>query len=267
MTAETKAGAQRLYDAINEFMASGNAAVLDDALVVDAVDHNPDPDMTPGREGIKDAFAMLRAAFPDYRFTVEDIVCEGDKAACRITTRGTHRGAFMGVAATQRSVVLHGIDVLRVADGKVAERWGAIDTGAFFQQLGAIGPQKHVRHGVGSVRPYVHGLPSLLKMVTEALGGNVVEKIEDAKGAHVEVRLGDSMLVLELGTFEGMEVTKSSIYVYVEDVDRAYRRALELGATSLAAPEQKPYHERQAGVKDGFGNTWWIASFTGAPQG
>jgi PhnB protein len=263
MTAGTKAGAQRLYDAINDFMATGNTARIDEALAPDAVDHNPDPDMKPGREGITDAFAMLRAAFPDYHFTVDDIIVEGDRAACRITARGTHRGSFLGLAPTQRGVVLHGIDILRVVDGKVTERWGAIDTGAFLQQLGAIGPQKHVRHGVGSVRPYVHGAPSLLRMVTDALGGHVVETVEGERGAHVEVRLGDAMLVLELGPLDGHDVTRSSVYVYVEDVDRAYGRALELGATSIAAPQAKPYQERQAGVKDELGNTWWLASFTG----
>jgi PhnB protein len=262
MTADTKAGAQRLYEAINEFMATGNTAPLEQAIVLDAVDHSPDPDMRPGREGILDAFALLRGGFPDYRFTVEDIVVEGDRATCRFTARGTHRGAFMGLPPTHRSVMLPGIDLLRIVDGKLAERWGAVDTGAFMQQLGAIGPQKHVRHGVGSVRPYVHGLPSLLRLVTDALGGHVVESIDGDNGSHVEVRLGDSMLVLELGTFEGLDVTRSSIYVYVPDVDRAYGRALELGATSIAAPEAKPYQERQAGVKDEFGNTWWIASYT-----
>jgi PhnB protein len=47
----------------------------------------------------------------------------------------------------------------------------------------------------------------------------------------------------------------------VDDVDAAYERAVEAGAQSLAEPEDKPYDERSAGVKDSFGNTWWIATY------
>jgi PhnB protein len=72
------------------------------------------------------------------------------------------------------------------------------------------------------------------------------------------------MVVLEVGNFPAhVKATPASIYVYVADVDRAYRRALDAGATSLAAPEDKPYQERGAGVKDSFGNIWYIATYTG----
>jgi PhnB protein len=72
------------------------------------------------------------------------------------------------------------------------------------------------------------------------------------------------MVVLEVGNFPAhVKPTPASIYVYVADVDRAYRGALDAGATSLAAPEDKPYQERGAGVKDTFGNIWYIATYTG----
>jgi PhnB protein len=54
-------------------------------------------------------------------------------------------------------------------------------------------------------------------------------------------------------------------YVYVEDVDAAYNRALEFGAAPIAAPEDKPYQERGAGVRDLFGNIWYIATFKPSP--
>jgi PhnB protein len=47
----------------------------------------------------------------------------------------------------------------------------------------------------------------------------------------------------------------------VEDVDAAYARALEAGGVSVAPPADKPYQERSAGVKDSFGNTWWISTY------
>jgi PhnB protein len=51
--------------------------------------------------------------------------------------------------------------------------------------------------------------------------------------------------------------------LYVRDVDGAYKRALEAGASSLAPPEDRPYQERAAGLKDSFGNIWYIATYTG----
>lgn len=125
----------------------------------------------------------------------------------------------------------------------------------------------HIRHGVGAVRPYVYGHLNLIDLVKHAFGGEELERVESGKeGAHIEVRIGDSVVVLETGVSFPVETTPSSIYVYVEDVDAAYRRAIEAGATSLAEPEDKPYKERGAGVKDSFGNTWWIATYVG-PRG
>src|SRR5688572_26527058 len=68
-------------------------------------------------------------------------------------------------------------------------------------------------------------------------------------------------LVMDAASASGS--TPGSIYVYVPDVDGAYRRALERGAISVAGPEDKPYQERQAGVRDSFGNTWWISTYRG----
>lgn len=118
----------------------------------------------------------------------------------------------------------------------------------------------HVRKGMGTVRPYLYGRPELLDFVTQVFGAEELERSQTSKGGyHVEVKVGDSIIVLETGEPpEG--ATRSSVYVYVEDVDATYRRALQAGASSLAAPENKPYLERNAGVKDTFGNVWWIGS-------
>jgi predicted ester cyclase/uncharacterized glyoxalase superfamily protein PhnB len=264
MTTDVKAAARNFYATINEALATGNLSLLDGVVAVDAVDHNPDPGMKQGLAGIKQAFAASRVAFPDFRFDVEEIVAEGDRAACRLTVRGTHGGAFLGLAPTGRSVMFPVVDILRIAAGKLVERWGVFDGAILLQQLGAAGPQKHVRHGVGSVRPYVYGPPALLELVTQAFGASVVERIDEGSGAHVEVRIGDAMIVLELGEFDGIaNVTRNSIYVYVDGVDAVYERALRAGATSIAPPEDKPYRERQAGVRDGFGNVWWIGTYMG----
>lgn len=77
------------------------------------------------------------------------------------------------------------------------------------------------------------------------------------QGLHVEAKIGDVPLVLEVGE-PLATATRSSIYVYVENVDATYQRALQAGAAPVAEPEDKPYHERGAGVQGTFGNAWWI---------
>ena len=123
---------------------------------------------------------------------------------------------------------------------------------------------KHIRHGVGSVRPYLYGRLDMLELVKRAFGAVELERLEAGKGGlHVEAKIGDSMIVMEVSDPPHPGGKPASIYVYIDDVDAAYQRALAAGATSVAAPENKPYQERAAGVKDSFGNIWWIATYTG----
>ena len=124
--------------------------------------------------------------------------------------------------------------------------------------------KKYIRHGFGSVRPYIYGHLDLLAFVQQVFEAQVVEKVGDTS-VDAEVSIGDSMLALALGDeFPPDLVTRGSIYVYVKDVDAVYARALQAGATSLSEPKNKPYQERTAGVRDTFGNIWWIATYVGA---
>jgi predicted ester cyclase len=141
-TQEIKRSAARFYEEINDTMRTGDLSLLDEVLAPDAVDHNPGPGQGPGRDGIKKAFGEFRAAFPDMHVTVEDMVAEGDKVACRIVTRMTHRGDFQGIRATGKQVTQSGIDILRITGGTVAERWGEFDTFGLLQQLGATTPAR-----------------------------------------------------------------------------------------------------------------------------
>lgn len=80
----------------------------------------------------------------------------------------------------------------------------------------------------------------------------------DAGGLHVELTLGDSMLMIGGGpTLE--ETMTAMLHVYVEDVDATYQRAIEAGATSLMQPTVRSHGDRMAGVKDPFGNEWYMA--------
>ena len=81
--------------------------------------------------------AAFRAAFPDLRFTLEDLVAEGDRVVFRATMRGTHRAPFRGVAPTGRRIEGTVLDVVRVEGGRFAEHWGGPDLWDVLRQLGA----------------------------------------------------------------------------------------------------------------------------------
>ena len=122
--------------------------------------------------------------------------------------------------------------------------------------------QAHIRHGIGSVRPYLYGRLDLPELLKKAFGAEELERLPvGKKGFHIETKIGDSIVVLEVGDPPHSGGTRASIYVYVEDVDAAYKRALEAGATSVAEPSDKPYQERGAGIKDSYGNIWYIATY------
>jgi PhnB protein len=76
------------------------------------------------------------------------------------------------------------------------------------------------------------------------------------------MQIGDSVVVVEAGELPpDVPPWLEAIYVYVEDVDAVYARALKLDAKALTPLEDKPYQERQAGFLDAAGNTWWIATY------
>lgn len=76
---------------------------------------------------------------------------------------------------------------------------------------------------------------------------------------HAELTVGNSLLMLGQACGDWKPLA-AALYVWVPDVDAAYRRALDAGATSQSAPEDKPYGHRNAGVVDQNGITWWIGS-------
>lgn len=121
---------------------------------------------------------------------------------------------------------------------------------------------RHIRNGFSAVRPYVYGPHSILHFVTSALGGEVlVEHAQGGSAKHIEVKLGDSVIVLELCDPPHASGFPGSIYVYVPDVDAVVSQAAGCDVEVFASAEDKPYEERQAGIKDAYGNVWWVASF------
>jgi uncharacterized glyoxalase superfamily protein PhnB len=76
---------------------------------------------------------------------------------------------------------------------------------------------------------------------------------------HAELTIGDSLVMLGQAGGE-WQALRAALYLWVPDVDATYARALEAGAASQSAPEDKPYGHRNAGVVDPNGITWWIGS-------
>jgi predicted ester cyclase len=81
---------------------------------------------------------MLRAAVPDFHEVIEDQVVEGNKEMHRYVIRGTHQGEFMGIPATGKEVVVTGITLARIEEGKIAEEWSQADMLGLMQQLGVV---------------------------------------------------------------------------------------------------------------------------------
>jgi PhnB protein len=124
---------------------------------------------------------------------------------------------------------------------------------------------RYIRHGAGAVRPYLHGPVSLLDFLVRVFGAQELERHAfGPESFHVELRIGDSVVVVEAGDLPPDHVAwTNAVYVYVADVDAVFERARTLGATVIAEVEDKPYQERQGGFTDAGGNTWWVATYTG----
>ncbi len=121
---------------IDEVFNSGNVIAIDELVADNVVDHVIIPGLAPGKEGFKQRAAFLLQAFPDLRITIEDQLEEDGKVVGRYTVRGTHKGDFMGIPATGKSIQIGAMDVIRVKDGQMVEHWGQFDMLGMFQQLG-----------------------------------------------------------------------------------------------------------------------------------
>ena len=145
--AANKAVVRRIYEAFSQ----NNLDVLDDLIASDFTDHNPNPGQGPGLEGLKQFISSMHTVLYGLQNDVEDMVAEGDKIAARLRISGTHQGEFLGIAPTGKQVTFTGIDILRIAEGKVVEHWGNVDELGMLQQLGAIPESgEHPPRGFGA---------------------------------------------------------------------------------------------------------------------
>ena len=122
---------------VEEAINKGNLSVLDELAHPNYVYRSPDEELH-GSQAIKDFLTAFRAAFPDLKVRIDDLVTTDNKAVDCFTLTGTHQGDFMGIAATGKPVKVNGIVISRFEEGKVIEEWELLDQLAMFQQLGIV---------------------------------------------------------------------------------------------------------------------------------
>ncbi len=119
-----------------------------------------------------------------------------------------------------------------------------------------------MREGFHTVTPYLttRNVEGLLTFIKSALGGVEVFRAKAGSGGlHIEVRIGDSMVMLG-GSDKMQDIAAAAMFLlYVDDVDGYYRRSLAAGATSMQEPADTKDGERRGGVRDPFGNQWFFA--------
>lgn len=134
---DIKAVARRTLE---EAFPANDVAAIVETTSENFVNHEAPPGTPPGPGSIIYFMQMLADAFSDQRWTVEQVLSDGDLVAVRCTHSGRHTGAFFGVPATGRTFSYKQMHILRFEDGKAAEHWAVRDDASLMRQL--TGPEK-----------------------------------------------------------------------------------------------------------------------------
>jgi predicted ester cyclase len=133
----TSTNKQIVGEFITALFTDGDLTAVDRYLDPAFINNDPPfPGAPDGPDGMREAAEIFRHAFPDWRSDTQRMIAEGDLVAEHFVAHGTHRGSVMGESPTGRDVVLRGIHIFRIADGKIVERWGRLDDLWLLQQLG-----------------------------------------------------------------------------------------------------------------------------------
>ena len=134
-TEENKARFRRVYE---DLFNGGNLDVAEELVASDFFNHEAPHGMDRGPEGTRGLANMLRTAFPDLHFEIEELIAEDDTVAGRLSMSGTHEGPLMGMHPTGHSMRQDHMHFVRFRDGKAVEHWGVRDDLSMMQQLGVV---------------------------------------------------------------------------------------------------------------------------------
>jgi steroid delta-isomerase-like uncharacterized protein len=138
MSSETELNKSVIRRFVEEVQNKKNWDLYDELNDPEFVNHSAPPGIPSDREGGKIYLGAFLNAFPDCRFTVDDMIAEGDQVVTKKTFTGTHEAEFAGIPATGKRVTLQFVDIMRVRDGRIVEHWLSMDQLSFMQQLGVI---------------------------------------------------------------------------------------------------------------------------------
>jgi predicted ester cyclase len=145
MTADIEAGKAVYTRMVEEVVNQGNMDVVDELFHPDYIDHSAPPGAPGGLEGVKAIFNMFRSAFPDVKFTIQDMVGEGDIVATLVSGEGTNTGDFMGIPASNLPAKWRSVGFFRIQEGLIREHWGIPDMLGILIQIGVIPPPPDVK--------------------------------------------------------------------------------------------------------------------------
>ena len=135
MSTETNKTIARRY--LEDIWNKNNLGAIGELVASDVVGHAAGKSFQ-GSDVLKQRVNMLRSIYSEPRFSVEDQIAEGDKVTLRWRLRGTHTGEYMGAKPTGKQVTATGINIFRIAGGKIQEVWVESDDLGELQQLGVI---------------------------------------------------------------------------------------------------------------------------------
>lgn len=125
---------------VSEVLNGRNLDAISEVMSDDYVEENPPPGQRPGRDGLRDFLGDMFTAFPDFEWTVEQMIADGESVMSWNTWRGTHHGAFLGMPATGRRVTVEAWVRDIIDDGKISSSRILMDSLSLMHQLGAIPP-------------------------------------------------------------------------------------------------------------------------------
>lgn len=135
MTPNNASIVQRVYD---EILNQENRVLIDELYAADVVIHDPFMGVQTGREAFKQLLSVFDVGFPHHRAQVHQVIAEGEWVSVVHTHTATHAGVFNGLPPTGKTVTVSGVEVFRLAGGKIVEFWRHDDDLGLLMQLGAV---------------------------------------------------------------------------------------------------------------------------------